>query len=109
MKAPVNEMLVTDIAGRVAVVVTELTAAADVLKQLGFARQSDRWERAIADDHDRQALVAALIDLDALFSAGRDWSPQALVEYYREIGVVRGGYRSVAWRGPSQYVVERHD
>ncbi|MCW3699214.1 hypothetical protein [Burkholderia cenocepacia] len=75
MKAPVNEMLVTDIAGRVAVVVTELTAAADVLKQLGFARQSDRWERAIADDHDRQALVAALIDLDALFSAGRDWSP----------------------------------
>ncbi|WP_310634525.1 hypothetical protein [Burkholderia cenocepacia] len=34
MKAPVNEMLVTDIAGRVAVVVTELTAAADVLKQL---------------------------------------------------------------------------
>ncbi|KVF57964.1 MULTISPECIES: hypothetical protein [Burkholderia] len=109
MKAPVNEMLVTDIAGRVAVVVTELTAAADVLKQLGIARQSDRWERAIEDDHDRQALVAALIDLDALFSAGRDWSPQALVEYYREIGVVRSVYRSVAWRGPSQYVVERHD
>ncbi|MCW4181495.1 hypothetical protein K6L28_37115, partial [Burkholderia cenocepacia] len=89
MKAPVNEMLVTDIAGRVAVVVTELTAAADVLKQLGIARQSDRWERAIEDDHDRQALVAALIDLDALFAAGRDWRPQALVEYYREIGVVR--------------------
>ncbi|MDS0846592.1 hypothetical protein [Burkholderia cenocepacia] len=109
MKAPVNEMLVTDIAGRVAVVVTELTAAADVLKQLGFARQSDRWERAIADDTDRQTLVATLIDLDALFSAGRDWSPQALVEYYREIGVVRSDYRSVAWRGPSQYVVERHD
>ncbi|MBR8159236.1 hypothetical protein KDX20_32980 [Burkholderia cenocepacia] len=109
MKAPVNEMLVTDIAGRVAVVVTELTAAADVLKQLGFVQHSERWERAIADDHDRQTLVAALIDLDALFSAGRDWSPQALVEYYREIGVVRSDYRSVAWRGPSQYVVERHD
>lgn len=109
MKAPVNEMLVTDIAGRVAVVVTELMAAADVLMPLGFARQSDRWERAIAHDTDRQALVAALINLDALFSAGRDWSPQALVEYYRKIGVVRSGYRSVAWRGPTQYVIERHD
>ncbi|VWD12358.1 hypothetical protein [Burkholderia lata] len=109
MKMPVDEMLVTDIAGRVAVVVTDIMAAADVLTQLGFARRSDRWERVIADDTDRQALVVALVDLDALFSAGRDWSPQALVEYYREIGVVQRGYRSVAWRGPAQYVIERHD
>ncbi|VWC42343.1 hypothetical protein BLA6860_07091 [Burkholderia lata] len=109
MKAPANEIVVTDIAGRAAVVVTDMETAADALVRLGFVRQSDRWERAIADDTDRQALVAALIDLDALFSAGRDWSPQALVEYYREIGVVRSGYRSVAWRGPGQYVIEQHD
>ncbi|CAB3759028.1 hypothetical protein GQ57_36850 [Burkholderia sp. MSh2] len=108
MKAPVDEMLVTDIAGHVAVVMTDLVTAADVLVRLGFARQSGRWERAIADDNDRQALVAALVDLDALFSAGRDWSPQALVEYYREIGVLRSGYRSVSWRGPGRYVIERH-
>ncbi|RQS26431.1 hypothetical protein DIE03_23280 [Burkholderia sp. Bp8992] len=109
MNAPVDELLVTEIAGHVAVVVTDVVAVADGLIRLGFARHSDRWERAIADDNDRQALVAALIDLDALFSAGRDWSPQALVEYYREIGVVRGAYRSVAWSGPAQYVIERHD
>ncbi|NTZ09283.1 hypothetical protein [Burkholderia metallica] len=109
MKAPVDEMLVTDIAGHVAVVVTDAATAADGLIRLGFARHSNRWERAIADDNDRQTLVTALIDLDALFSAGRDWSPQALVEYYREIGVIRSGYRSVAWRGPVQYVIERHD
>ncbi|WP_254616761.1 hypothetical protein [Burkholderia metallica] len=72
MKAPVDEMLVTDIAGHVAVVVTDAATAADELVRLGFARQADRWERAIADGNDRQALVAALIDLDALFSAGRD-------------------------------------
>jgi len=53
--------------------------------------------------------VAALVDLDALFSAGRDWSPQALVEYYREIGVVRSAYRSIAWRGPGQTIIERHE
>jgi hypothetical protein len=109
MTAPVNEMLVTNIAGDVAVVVTDVMATTDGLVPLGFARQPDRWECAIADDTDRQTLVAALIDLDALFSAGRDWCPQALVEYYREIGVVRRGYRSVAWRGPEQYVIEQHD
>ncbi len=109
MKAPLDEMLVTDIAGHVAVVVTDVATAADALVRLGFARQGERWKRAIADDDARRALVAALIDLDALFTAGRDWSPQALVAYYREIGIVRRGYRSVAWRGPAQYVIERHD
>jgi hypothetical protein len=42
MKAPANEVLVTDIAGHTAVVVTDVMAAADVLTQLGFARQSER-------------------------------------------------------------------
>jgi len=107
VKLPVDEILVLDIAGHVAVVVTDVAAVADVLMRLGFARHGDRWKRTIADDHDRRALVAALVDLDALFSAGRDWSPQALVEYYREIGVIRNDYRSIAWRGPTQYVIER--
>ncbi|WP_318826333.1 hypothetical protein [Burkholderia cepacia] len=48
MKAPVDEMLVTEIAGRVAVVVTEVVAVADGLARLGFARQSGRGECAIA-------------------------------------------------------------
>ncbi|WP_081063844.1 hypothetical protein [Burkholderia cepacia] len=48
MKAPVDEMLVTEIAGRVAVVVTEVVAVADGLARLGFARQSGRGEYAIA-------------------------------------------------------------
>lgn len=108
MRAPVNETLVMDIAGHVAVVVTDVAAVAEVLVQLGFVGCPDRWERAIGDDDDRRSLVAALVDLDALFSAGRDWSPQALVEYYREIGVVRRGYRSIAWRAPEQYVIEQH-
>ncbi|HIC7210924.1 hypothetical protein [Burkholderia stabilis] len=108
MKAPVNETLVMDIAGHVAVVVTDVAAVAEVLVRLDFAWHSDRWERTIVDDDDRRSLVVTLVELDALFSAGRDWSPQALVEYYREIGVVRRGYRSIAWRGPEQYVVEQH-
>ncbi|WP_241017854.1 hypothetical protein [Burkholderia sp. Ac-20349] len=102
-------MLVTDIASHVAVVVTDAESSVDALARLGFVRQTDRWERAIADDTDRRALVAALVELDALFSAGRDWSPQALVEYYRGIGVVRSAYRSIAWRGPGQAIIERHE
>ena len=42
MKAPVNEMLVTDIAGHVAVVVTDVESFADALVRLGFVRQADR-------------------------------------------------------------------
>lgn len=48
MKAPVDELLATEIAGHVAVVVTEVVAAADGLARLGFARQSGRGECAIA-------------------------------------------------------------
>ncbi|WP_081332227.1 hypothetical protein [Burkholderia cepacia] len=48
MKAPVDEMLVTEIAGHVAIVVTEVVAVADGLARLGFARQSGRGECAIA-------------------------------------------------------------
>lgn len=48
MKAPVDEMLVTEIAGRVAVVVTEVVAVADGLARLSFARQPGRGECAIA-------------------------------------------------------------
>ena len=108
MKVPVDEILVTDIAGHVAVVVTDVTAAADVLTQLGFARQSDRWERAIADDTDHGHSLLRL-SISMRFLCGPRLGPQALVEYYREIGVVRCGYRSVAWRGPTQYVIEQHD
>jgi len=96
-----------DIVGHVAVVLTNVAAVADVQVQLGFVRHSDRWERTIIDDHDRRALVTALVDLDALFCVGHDWSPQALVEYYRETGIVQGQYRSITWQGPDQYVIER--
>ncbi|HDR9769831.1 TPA: hypothetical protein QDC27_005308 [Burkholderia cepacia ATCC 25416] len=48
MKAPVDEMLVTEIAGRVAVVMTEVVAVADGLARLSFARQPGRGECAIA-------------------------------------------------------------
>ncbi|VWD56776.1 hypothetical protein BLA50215_06811 [Burkholderia lata] len=50
MKAPANEMLVLDIAGHVAVVVTDVAAVAGVLMRLGFARHGDRWERTIMID-----------------------------------------------------------
>ncbi|VWD20621.1 hypothetical protein BLA18110_05386 [Burkholderia lata] len=50
MKVPVDEILVTDIAGHVAVVVTDVAAVADVLMRLGFAQQGDRWERTIMID-----------------------------------------------------------
>ncbi|MCA7905123.1 hypothetical protein [Burkholderia cepacia] len=57
MKAPVDEMLATEIAGHVAVVVTKVVAAADGLARLGFARQSGRGEWAETVRH-RNAMNA---------------------------------------------------
>ncbi|MCA7897221.1 hypothetical protein [Burkholderia cepacia] len=56
MKAPVDEMLATEIAGHVAVVVTKVVAA-DELARLGFARQSGRGECAIAWRGPRQCVI----------------------------------------------------
>ncbi|WP_175946847.1 hypothetical protein [Burkholderia pyrrocinia] len=42
MKTPVNETLVMDVAGHVAVVVTDVAAVFEALVRLGFARHPDR-------------------------------------------------------------------
>lgn len=75
------------------------------LVTLGFVREGDQLVRPIADDVDRQMLVRELIGMDALFAAGRDWSPSELVDFYREQGVVVQSYRMITWKGPDHYVI----
>jgi hypothetical protein len=46
--------------------------------------------------------------LDALFSAGHDWSPAELVSYFYEQGVFTGSYREIKWRAPDLYEIIQH-
>lgn len=105
---PQNETIVVDVAGNRCAVLTDVPAHAQVLQATGFVKQGDQWTRQISDDADRQNLVKMLIDLKALFSAGRDWSPEELVEHYRESGAITTAYRSISWLNPDQYLIVDH-
>jgi len=105
MDMPKNELVVLDIAGKRARVKCDLKNIEPILSFLGFVREGDQMVREITDDLDRQGLVRELIALDALFAAGRDWSPSELVDYYREQGLVSQSYRVVTWKSPACYVI----
>lgn len=105
MNMPKNELVVLDIAGNRARVQCDVSNIKTVLSSLGFVYEDDHMVREIADDSDRQKLVRELITLGGLFTAGRDWSPSELVEYYREQGFVSGSYRVVTWKNPDHYVI----
>lgn len=105
---PQNETVVVDVAGNRCVVLTDVPAHAHVLQSNGFVMEGDQWTRQISNDAERQRLVKMLIDLKALFSAGRDWSPEEVVEHYRDTGVVTAAYRSISWLKPDQYRIVEH-
>jgi hypothetical protein len=105
MNTPKNELIVLDIAGNRASVTCDSPSMESTLCALGFSCENDQMVRKITDDSDRQCVVRELIALDALFSAGRDWSPSELVDYYREQGFVSQGYRMITWKSPDRYVI----
>lgn len=105
MKHPPNEIIVLDIAGSPLRVLVDGEARSAQLTQLGFHHEHDQMVREVVDEADRLAVIHHLIELDALFSRGRDWSPSELLEYYKEKGTVLSPYRTVAWVGPDSYVI----
>lgn len=106
MNMPKNELVVLDIAGNRARAKCDLPNMESALLSLGFIHEDDQMVREIIDDLDRQRLVRELISLDALFTAGRDWSPSELVDYYREQGFVSQSYRVITWKSPDRYVID---
>jgi transposase len=105
MTFPNNEIVVVDIAGRVARVRTASKSNKAALARLGFDEEGDYMTRAISDTSDRCRLLENLLDLDALFSYGRDWSPSELVEYYRDQGFINRPFRVIAWSDPNHYTI----
>ncbi|PCE26089.1 hypothetical protein BWP39_16320 [Paraburkholderia acidicola] len=108
MKMPQNETIVLDVAGNTCAVWTDIPDHFEVLQSLGFVRSDDRWMRQIADATDRLRLIQVLIEMKALFSAGRDWSPQELVNHFRETGAISGAYRSISWQASDHYLIEEN-
>lgn len=105
MKMPKGEIVVLDIAGSSARVMCDAPELESALTALFFVPEGDQLVRKIADDADRRALVGKLIDMKALFAAGRDWSPSELVDFYREQGSISQGYRVITWTNPETYLI----
>jgi len=102
---PVDEIVVTEVAGDQARVQATSSIHKSQLSRLGFEEQADALARPISGVDDRIHVLAKLIELGALFSAGRDWSPEELVQYYREQGSISGPYRVIAWKNHEQFEI----
>lgn len=105
MKLPESEIIVLDLAGDYARVACHNPDGVESLMSLGFHLSGDQFIKAIADDLERQKMACNLIELSAVFSAGRDWSPAELLEYYREQGVFRKAYRVISWKGKDNFQI----
>lgn len=108
MLVPSDRIIVKDIAGDIALLHVEGDFIGKGLVKLGFKKDGHYFRKPITDDKDRVKLIEDLTNRGALFSKGRDWSPSELVEYYHEIGLVKGAYKTIAWKNPSEYLIEDH-
>lgn len=71
---------------------------ASCLKQLGFTEESPlSFILSIDDPNDRVKLFPQLRASDFAFSAGREWSPSELFEFFRDQGLLSGNYIRIAW------------
>lgn len=74
---------------------------------LGFIAQGDQLVCLVADDAHRKTIAQALVNMNAVFSEGRDWSPAELMALYREQGVINTPYRVISWTDPQHHVISQ--
>ena len=73
---------------------------------IGFRiNESSTFNLAIRDEDHRLSVIDILIELGALFSSGRDWSPEELVRYYVELGEINKKFKVISWRNPHGYTI----
>ncbi|MGQ7273729.1 hypothetical protein [Marinobacter sp. V034] len=101
-----GEIVVTEIAGKAARVKTGNLDFEISLLALGFQKEGNDFVCSIENSNEREYFVRELITLNALFSAGRDWSPSELVGYLKETDAVSGKYREISRSSLSEYRIE---
>ncbi|WP_287881314.1 hypothetical protein [Aquitalea sp.] len=98
-------IVVNDIAGSSAVVSTGNNLLINDLLKFGFQPNAEKLCIDIESDEHRQIIVKYLISKGALFSSGKDWSPEELVKYYKEIGKLNCEFKSISWTAPGVYKI----
>jgi hypothetical protein len=71
---------------------------ASCLKQLGFTEETNlNFVCSISYPDERSKLFEKLRECAFAFSAGREWSPSELFEFFRDQGQLSGSYIRIAW------------
>lgn len=74
------------------------------IESLGFIFDINLSEYVIpVSGHKSKAKIFFELEkLGVCFSAGKEWSPAELFEYYRELGLLSGKYKRISWRSLSE-------
>lgn len=105
MNSLADEIIVMDIAGTSAIIACENPKRQIELVDLGFIKEQSNFTRKIIDKLDRLNICRELVNKNALFSSGKDWSPAELLALYREQGFITSPYRVIHWKGQEKYTI----
>ena len=74
------------------------------LEQIGFfvSHNSNDYVMPVFDDNEKASVFDALRNLNAGFSAGKEWCPSEVFEYLRDMGLLTGTFCKVAWVSPGK-------
>lgn len=92
-----DKVIVIDIAGDFSLVKTENLEMISKLINLGFRlNENGFFEKLNHTQDERLANIKKLINIGALFSSGKDWSPEELMNYYSELGLIKEPYNIIS-------------
>ena len=101
-----DSSVVTDIAGDYTQVKTKNPTIAFQLVKFGFKlNEHGSFEKNNLDQEDRLRTIKNLISINAIFSAGRDWSPEEVLDFYREQNLLNEPYRVISWKDLNNYEI----
>lgn len=102
----IDKVIVIDIAGDFSLVKTENHEITVKLIDLGFhLNENGFFEKINKTQEERVSNIKSLINIDALFSSGKDWSPEELMSYYSELGLIKQPYKIISWKSPNEYII----
>ncbi len=101
-----DNAVVTDIAGDYTIIRTKNQTISFQLIKFGFKLQEyDSFEKKNLDQDDRLKTIKNLISINSLFSAGRGWSPEELLGFYKEQGLLNEPYKVISWKDKNNYKI----
>jgi hypothetical protein len=96
-------MIVHELAGSRAVIECVDPQLEELLISMGFEYKDGFYVKQIDAEEKRMDIIKTLMEKQALFAEGRDWSPAELMLYYQAQGIVGGKIRTISWTNPNEY------